>query len=377
MLSKILLRILIVLVSLFALFELVCWIFAPFPVEPLHSLDLHNDIPGFKKDVRVIFDRGQVRFLDWTAGDKPPGTVRILCVGGWATLGMLQNAEDTWWGRLHSMLKQQGLKVESAARGFERTGLIEIVSLIGPAVNRLKPDVIIVNSGFDDVIIHSTVYSYDKDKLAKMPDPPRQSAVKEFLVKYSQAARFKRWWTTDGETAKMQNELGRKDVYKRFFEEKRKQVHGLPRNAGISRADPNDPLYEYLDALAAMKDLAAKHGAALIITGEACLHDSVMGLTEEECLLAYISLSAPEANGNVAAARPDPGWVQNEMRRFSTAAEKFASDNQIPWIDLNVRVERSTDNFFSDVLLTDAGADAAAKLLLPVVQPVVKAKAGK
>jgi hypothetical protein len=363
------------LVVLLVLFEIICWIFIRFPVEPLRNLDLNNDLPGFKKNVRLILDRDQVRYLDWTGGEKPAGTVRILCIGGWATLGMLQTAEDTWWGQMHIRLKRQGLKVETAARGFERTGIIPMAVAAAPLAERLKPDVIILNTGYDDVIIHSAVYTYDKDKLAKIPPPVRPSAMKNMLMKFSQTARFRRWWKDDSDAKKAQNELGRKDVYKKFFEEKQQMVQSLPRHEGIPRrAGTNDPLPEYLDGLKAFKDIAAANGASLVLTGEASLHDSVMNLTEEGILLAYIALREPEADGKVPAARPDPAWVMGEMERFAEAAQKFATDNQLPWLDLNGKVERSTEHFFSDVLLTDTGAAVAGELVVPVVEPVVKAR---
>ena len=364
-------------VILFVLFEVVCWIFMPFPVEPLRPLDLNNDIPGFKKNVRLIFGNDQVRYLNWTPGEKPPGTVRVFCIGGWATLGMLQGAQDTWWGQLHSQLTKAGLKVEMAARGFERTGIIGMAGSTTALIDRLKPDVIILNTGYDDVIVHSQAYTYDKDKLAKFPQAPPPSALKEFLTKFSQTVRFKRWWSKDSEAKKMQNELGRKDVYKRFFDEKREQILKLPKhNEGFLRtAGTNDPLQEYRDGLVAFKAMADKAGATLILTGEASLHDSTINLTQENSLLAYIALTEPTAEGSVSAARPEPKWVENEMRRFADAEEAFAGENKLPWINLNGQLERSTDNFFSDVLLTDAGALQAAGLLLPVVEPVVRAKA--
>jgi hypothetical protein len=379
--SKLTRNLILAPVILVVLFELVCWIFVRFPAEPMRILDLNNEIPGFKTNVRLVLGNDQVRYLGWTPGEKPAGAVRILCTGGWATLGMLQSEEDTWWGRLHAQLKQRGLNVETAARGFERTGIISVATAMAPVIERLQPDVLILNAGFDDVIVHSAVYTYDKDKLAKRPASPPPSALKAWLRKYSQSARFKSWWSKDSEAKKMQNELGRKDVYKRHFEEKRKLVQSLPRHEGILRRHgTNDPLPEYLDGLAAFRDMAAKCGASLILTGEASLHDSFMHLTQdarkaEGLLLAYIALREPEPNGNVAAARPDPAWVLGEMERFAGAAEKFAAENNLPWFDLNGKVARSTENFFSDVLLTDAGAAEAATLLLPVVEPVVRAKA--
>ncbi len=372
-------------VILLALFEIICWVFVPFPREPLRTINLNNDLPGFKKDVQLIFGDDQVRYVDWTGGEKPAGTVRVLCIGGLATQAMLQSAPDTWWGQLHARLKQQGLNVETASRGFDRAGILEIAVAMGPVIERLKPDVIILNTGFDDVIVHPADYEYDKDKLSKLPAPAKSSASKEFLLRISQAARFKRNLTRKWENNKLQNELGRKDVYKKFFEEKRKMVNGdrdnlmqapgLPRHEGILRmAGTNDPLLEYLDGLKAFADVAAKNGASLILTGEAALQDSVMNLTQGESLLAYIALKKPDANGDVPAARPNPAWVMHEMERFASKAEEFAAGSKLPWFDLNKKVARTTDNFFSDVMLTDAGAAEAGALLAPVVEPVVRAK---
>ena len=372
---KLLRNLLLAPVILVVLFEIICWLFVRFPVEPLRTLDLNNDIQGFKKDVRVIFGEDQVRYLDWTDGAKPAGTVRIFYVGGLATLGMQQSAEDTWWGRLHMGLKAKDLSVETSARGFDRSTLLEMVVAIGPAVERLKPDIIILNAGFDDVIVPSADYTYDKDKLANLPKPWRQSEFWQFVLKVSQTARFKRSWSKDSEAKQMQNQMGRKDVYKKFFEERKEMIGKLPRHEGIPRAAGlNDPLPEYLDGLTAMRDLAAAHGATLILTGEAALQDSVMSHTGESNLLAYTALQKPAADGNAQAARPDPAWVRREMDRFASKAESFAADNNLTWRDLNGQVERSAENFYTDVLLTDAGATAAAKVLLPVVEQAVRGK---
>ena len=53
--SKIIRKLLFALAILIVLFEAVFWIFSPFPVESLMTLNLDNDIPGFKKEVRLTF----------------------------------------------------------------------------------------------------------------------------------------------------------------------------------------------------------------------------------------------------------------------------------------------------------------------------------
>ena len=372
---KIIGRILFALLALALLFEIGCWCFYRFPAEPLKVLSLENDIPGFKKNVKVYFGDDQVRYLDWADGDKPEGSTRILFVGGIATLGMLQQAEDTWWGQLHVMLRQKGLKVQSAARGFDRSTAGDMAAFMAPIVDRLQPDVIILNAGFDDVIIHPADYTYNKEASRKTPRVAEVSALRTFLLKVSQIARFKRYLSRQGEANQMQNQLGRRDVYKRYFEDLKKEREKFSRTEDLLRAAGlNDPLPEYIDGLTAWRDLAARAKAKLILTGEASLHNDPMSFTEESNLVAYIALKKPDAEGRAPAARPDPRWVKREMQRFALKAETFATENKIPWLDLNGRVTPNLDNFFTDVLLTDAGAIEAAKALLPVVEPVIAGK---
>ena len=54
----------------------------------------------------------------------------------------------------------------------------------------------------------------------------------------------------------MQNLHGRKDKYKKYFDEKREMILSLPQSEGIPRtAGTNDPLPEYLDGIKAFKSV--------------------------------------------------------------------------------------------------------------------------
>ena len=122
--SKLLRRLLLAPVVLFLILELILWLFVRIPLEPLKRLDLSNELPGLKPDVRLVFDRNLTRYLDDAAGNKPPGTIRILCLGGSGTFAMLQNAEDAWWGQLGRQLQAKGYPVQVAAWGQDRTGIV-------------------------------------------------------------------------------------------------------------------------------------------------------------------------------------------------------------------------------------------------------------
>jgi hypothetical protein len=376
-LSRILLKIFLVCAALFLLFEAVAWIFIRFPVEPVKELRLSNDIPGFKKDTVFTYDRHQFRTIDWTPGEKPAGAVRILIVGGWATWGLLQNNPDTWWGQLHKGLKDAGLDVQTAARGFERTGILHMAASLDGIMDQYQPDIILLNTGFDDAIVHPLNYTYDKDRYTKLPGHTRDSTFKRTALAVSQFARFWRGRNASSEANKVQNTWGRTNYFKTFFVKKAEDISRIPFAGSIEREEGHDPLPEYFDGLAAFAAIAARNKAALVITGEAALQDSDVRPELGSRLLAYVPMEAPNAQGEVRVTRPGPGWVWREMRRLNATAEEFAARNKLTYFNLNDRVPRTAENFQTDVLLTDAGAAAAAKILLPILTPIVKEKTGK
>jgi hypothetical protein len=369
-------KLIIAVIAIPLLFEAVCWAFFRFPVEPVSQFTMTNDIPGFKKEVKFSADRHEVRYLDWTSGDKPSGSVRILVIGGWATWGLLQNAEDTWWGRMHKGLKDAGLNVQTAARGFERTSTLSLAAGVDTVVERLKPDILIINTGFDDVILPPLTYTYDKDLLSKLPGIPRDSSFKKSLFAISQTVRFYRNYKLNGEANQKQNELGRSNHLKKFFENKRTEISQIPISS-ISRDEEHDPLPEFFDGLKAFATMADRHGAKLVITGEAALQDSTISEELTQRLMAYVPQEAPKNGGQARVVRPSPGWVWREMRRYASTAEEFATKNKIPYFNLNDKVARTKENFFTDVILTDTGAAEAASAILPFITPIVKEKTGK
>ena len=371
MLSSLLRRLLLAALLLVALFEAAGWLIFKFPIDPPRTLLLNNDLPGCTKDVKLVFDRRQTRRFS-LADPKQPGTVRIFCLGGWATLAMNQNDPDTWWGRLQSALNAKGLKVEIASRGAERTSLSENVALTTPIIESLQPDIIIVNAGFDDALVHPLDYQYNPAAVAARLSPPPPS-LRDHLVRYSQSVRFKRWWSTRREMGLAQNSIGRTDALRTSITSAQAAVARLPVVDGVPRNPPNDPLSEYLDALKALDALASRTGASLILSGEPSLLGEFTSISDEERLIGYVSASIQGTRAN-RPARPLPSWILSEMNRFAAAAQSHADANRIPWINLNGLIPRDTDHFVTDVMLTDAGAAKMAEFLLPIVEPVVRSK---
>lgn len=368
---KIIRRLLLLPVVLFAGLELILWLFVRLPMEPLKPVDLKNTLPGLKEDVRLTFDRNLTRYLDDAAGKKPAGTFRILCLGGSATFGILQNAGDTWWGQLGRQLQARGLPVQVAAWGQDRTGIVASMPMAAMLLEDWQPDLVIGNFGFDDVVGQPLDYRYLPEKAQGLKGPPRLAGWKQALLHVSQTVRLARWWKKQNQMAEIQGRIGRADYQKRAFAAIRGQVNSLPIQAMPDRDPANDPLMEFMDGWMVLQELCSRQGARFILTGEACLHDSTNNLTQQENLIALVPLTS-ETGGKAQLKRPDPAWVERELERYATAVEGLAKKADLPWLNLNGRVPRDLEHFFSDVILTDRGAAVAAGLLLPVVEPIVR-----
>lgn len=373
---KILRRLVLLVLGLFLTLEAVLWLFARTPVEPLKRLDLSNQIPGLKKEVRVTFDRHVARYLDDKNGSKPPGTVRILCLGGAGTLSMLQNAEDTWWGQLGRMLQKQGLKVEVAAWGQEKAGIVASTPVAGQLMEEWHPDLVIGNFGFDDVVSQPVKYTYRPDKAQHLPPPSRSAGWKQAVLTVSQTARLGRLWARNNEAAALQNQLGRPDHYKEVFENVKKSVGKSPFVVPPARPDDHDPLKEYLDGWKILESLAKRHGATLVMTGEAALDSASLTGQQAENLLAWSTVEGGVPLRQTIPFRPSPVWVEQEMERYAAAARELASELKVTWFNLNSAIPHDPDHFFSDVQLTDKGAAAAAGELLPVMAPLISSGPG-
>ncbi len=371
--SKLLRRLLLAPVVLFLLLELILWVFVRIPLEPLKRLDLSNDLPGLKADVRLVFDRNLTRYLDDAAGKKPPGTIRILCLGGSATFAMLQNAADTWWGQLGRHLQAGGHPVQVAAWGQDRTGIVASTAVAAVLMDEWQPDVVIGNFGFDDVVGQPLEYTYQPEKARGMQGPARTAGWKMAILKVSQTARLSRWWARRNEASRIQNEIGRRDHWKNQFNQMKKKVNETAVQLLPARDPRQDPMLEFIDGWRVLRDLCNQHGAALVMTGEASLHDSTNNLSQQENLMALVPLKA-DPGPDAKYVRPEPAWVEREMARYAAAAESFAASAGLPWINLNGQVPRDLDHFFNDVILTDAGSAALTKELLPVVEPAVQAR---
>ncbi len=352
---------------------------APRPQFAKTELDLYNTIPNidgegtlFKEKVHLSLDHLMARPGDYTHAAKPSGTVRVLCLGGSSTLNMLQADADTWWGQLQQKLKAAGHRTEFAAYGANATNtILRSSNQLKEVVLHYQPDVIITSYGFEEIIAAPLDYTYQPNREPALAAIKKDTGIKAIITS-TQLGRAWRQWRQNARNGILQDEKGRKNHILSLYEAARAASQNIPTTTPPLRDTTNDPIKEFSDGLANLKELARQVKAVLILTGEPCLHDRDLFAAQEALLISRLALQSDPKSKII---RPAPAWVAAELERYATEAAAFASKNQIPWIDLNGRVPKLASHFFTDTLLTDTGAECAAEHLLPLVEPIIKARA--
>jgi hypothetical protein len=371
---KLALRLVLGLVALILLIEAVLWVVFRAPTQHDRIIHLSNKIPGLKEKVTFASNGDQfLRSINWSPGPRESGTVRILCVGGEATFGQLQNAQDTWWGQLGVLLQEKlpSVKVEIGANAAG-----SFMSLIGAKwvstyAKDFQPDVIITNFGAADVFSQPEHgYKYDPDAVEHINFFKRKrGAIKEALLKFSQLARWKYASNMKAEAQILQGDRAEPEHFAEYYKgihEKLAKMMPVANPFRLMEADPRD---EYRDALKLINETAKTVDAKVIITTEVSLCRQLM--TEEA--EAICSTFTPMAPGENRVVKYQSSWVDREMRRFQEAAEKYATDNQLLFCNLDGLVPQDPKHFANETILTDEGAKKLAEILLPKVLPVVSA----
>lgn len=360
-----------VLLGLFLLVEAVLWLFFRAPAAPELTFRLKNTLPGLKESVIFSINKEQqLRTIRWAAGPRQPGTVRLLCVGGHATAGQLQNSEDTWWGQLARSLQEKvpGVNIEVGANATPFTSLAG-AKWASSFMDKWKPDIILVNLGAADILGQPIEYTYSANRFDSLPSARHERTfLKEWALKFSQLAKRMQLSNARQEAAQLEYAMGTPNHFTDHYNKLRTdfaKIAPIPNPFRLSDADPRN---EYHDALKQFLSMAKSVNATLILTGEPNLCHMEMSETAEAARCTFV----PKSKGENLLHRTTPIWVQQELSRFQETAEKFAGDNSLVWYDLNGEVPQNVEHFFNETILTDLGSRKMADLLLPKVLPVVQ-----
>ncbi|MDA0813159.1 MAG: SGNH/GDSL hydrolase family protein [Verrucomicrobia bacterium] len=358
------------LAALFAVVELVLHLVIPVEADLGTSLILNNQIQGVSSKVHFDVGRDLLRRSGWSDGAKASGTVRVLCIGGPATVGILQNVEDTWWGQIQNVLKaaHPNKRFEFGALGVESKGIRFGAKWAQTYFGEFTPDLVIVQHGIEDVLIHPESYQYDPDGLHRIQLHRERTGFKSLLVKSSQVVRrFTRSRQETGQKLR-QKQIGQPNYFGMMLDVGRARYLELDQVFSIPRAKGSDPLDEYLEGLRTIVAASRESGSEVLLVGEPTLCGEFMELNARQLLTTPVGVNDPAK----PFQKPEPGWVEKELYRYYAAANEFASEANVPFVNLLGAVPQDRAHFLNEALLTDEGARKVSQLLLPAVEKLLK-----
>jgi hypothetical protein len=355
--------------------EAVLWLAFRAPTDGSTTLHLKNSLPGLKEKVTYTFNERQMRTLNWTEGEKPVGALRMLCLGGESTLGRLQNAEDTWWGLLAQKISAAhgNVRVEAAANGLAPLTALTAARWASTWAPEVRPDIIFVSLGASDVLMQPIEYRYDPQRYNSLPTGKiERSRWKRFFLSFSQIARWKSANNHRREGERAELTLGAKNYFADSFAEARKRMALTPPVPNPFRMTEADPKNEVLDALKILEELAKSLGAQLIVTSEPCVLQEFMGERESPLRVTFTPRTPTEG-----AMRLDSGWAEREIKRYLRDVREWCASRQIPYHDVCDALPKTAENFSTDLILTDKGAEQMAAILEPLATQAAKKALGK
>ncbi len=376
----------ILIIVLILLAEVVLWFVAPTPPYQRYEYTFSNEMEKYGLNDTCTFrvDERELRSRPGAEGRET--TCRILYVGGEGAYDLLQDVEDTWWGRTAAALEKKypeisfPVDVKATSGGYGKEVVMAMrrgLQWTKGYIKDVRPQILIVSFGVSEVLDVPQDYRYNQTTMRSLHGS-KPGGLKRKLASISQIARRIRQWRGVNSQAHQErkanletknhflNSLGQqRAIYEKM------EFDSLP----PSRQGRNDPMLEYMDGLFAFEKLAERVGAKLIVVGEPSLHDnspqgSEFGRLKRPRWEQYPSASNPQGRG----LRPDPGWVENELNRYYRAADDWCIQTGVAFVSLNddFTLAKNVNHFLDDMTLTLEGSRVVANVMTPVVSRVVE-----
>ena len=366
--AKLLLQLSLAMIALIVVAELLVRFVTPQPLDPGHSFVVKNEIPGLKPRVEFAIDANHIRGFN-SRKRKPEGALRVLCIGGGATTTMLQNVEDTWWGRV-------GSELESA---LDKP--VQIGSLVTPAAgvaiggaqwceHLLEKidgvDLVIAMYGHEDLLMPRADFSFDPNSIREIEFEHRGSFASR-LAKSSHLVRIARNAHVKSKRSAHKNLIAAPNYIRDRFVGSSAGFRTLTKTTA---APPRitDPIAAYLHGLGLFIESAKRHEVGLMIVGEPTVFSVIPSPDAAGTLNTPVHVG-PGAND---FARPLPDWVDRELGRYYTAAKQLCDGAGVSFVGLQGVVLPNRNHFFTETTLTDKGAAAVARELLPQISVLVR-----
>jgi lysophospholipase L1-like esterase len=353
-----------ILISLI-LAELILWVAFPIPLKRPLKIISNQNIPGLKEIVAYERNQFGLRSLSMKTKEKPPGNLRIICLGASTTDQTTQNTEDTWSGILETKLRQEfktnGIEVAAYGRGGERA-----YHILKYAKNELldyQPDLVILLLGFNHLrSMGGPGYQYTTFQEPTSSEIENEAKKKHFkdvtqlgrrLLIFEHKAKSI-WALLTGKSF---------EFHSRKLPELRKRYQGLP-FVEIPVREP-DPIHEFSDTMSALLEFLVKSGIDVIVLGQPVIWKEDM--SGEEMASLHFSLNTP--NGEV---RPGTYWLEREMSQYNEVQRQLADRFNADFIDLNSKIPKTLDYFFDDCHFTDRGSRQVAEEIFPALREHIR-----
>ncbi|MFV1994030.1 MAG: hypothetical protein ACC661_01240 [Verrucomicrobiales bacterium] len=357
--------------------ETALWLRDPQPDYPPVQLLLASDFPGLRPLAEYALNEEGLRTINWSAGGKKPGALRVLFIGGGTTDLFMHGAGDTWWGRAVRLVSEaSNVEIEAAAFGTGPPLILDGARWLQQHGEELEADLVVVDFGLGDVLNEGTEYIYDPDRFERLGVDER-SAWEKFAERYSQTFRYLRVRKLARIFESRRALMSRPGYIDGMLKQRREDYAKLPEIETLKREAAHDPLLEYLDGIDHLVDIGQRSGIALLILGEPLLHGPELG-PESRSLLRVSVRTGPDPGD---LGRPDPAWVDAQAARFYAAGAGRAASHGVAFASLHGRIPRSAEAFLDDSLLTVEGCarmgEAVAPMILELVHSLPVASPGE
>lgn len=342
-------------------------------------VSLTNQVPGFEPVSEVSLSGQGLRPADWR---RRVGEPRILCLGADNSFHLLQGDRREWWGQLEQALRQGGGKARTVALGGQGMTLVDVAAWL----ENFEPDL----GEFDAVVILAGA----SEVRARGPqadlsvDAPGVNAFRTrggwrgSLVKHSGLARALRN-SRGGLQQAFQASLGpatEPNALAKGLAETREQLRRVRMNppeswrvpylqvAGFEQDEPG-----LVRALAAQAEkgleridvVCDRAGLPWLMVFEPTLEDRQLTPTEIRSMIAVENLG--EAGGRVI----DPYWVDSAFTRLAAGLQEKTAQRGGQFVNLRGVVPADLTHFYTERMLTDAGAKALGAVLAGPVRQLL------
>jgi lysophospholipase L1-like esterase len=355
--------------------EAALWLLHPLSVFPEEwRCDYTQDLPGLKR--KVTYERNMFGFRSVSgararSAKKPPGAVRIICLGASTTDLPTQNAEDTWWGilekRLNDEFRPEGRRVEVWARGRGGETAADALRWARHDLRSYAPDIVVLLQGVNDLCWHGgrgyTGAPEPGDAARPRKEwggyPKWKLCLRQVSQIYRHASALRQRWRVREairEGAAVEWHSGALPLLR--------QEH-LQRPFRETLARDPDPIHEFGGRIQDLLTHLRASGVRCVVCEQPVLWSADLPEETRKCL--WMPVATPSG-----FVRASPGWLAGEMAKYNRMQEAAALRSGARFVELASRLPRTPEMFFDDCHYTDLGNRRMAEAIFPALGDEVR-----